>query len=171
MEPLGSFPRVLNVLPREKIEGSPRNFLKANPRPHRRPDQRPKTRGAAGLEGFWPLVWPRMWPRVCVQKISKGAFNICPREFIEYSKDLPRAPFTMIPPRPSHRFSFFLPNALLYSVNCEEKNELTIFQWNPRELRGECQQQPLQTLTVSYPIFQCVRQKECPIILFLTMEH
>ena len=58
MEPLGSFPRVLNVLPREKIEGPPRNFLKANPRPHPRPDQRPKTRGAAGPEGFWPLVWP-----------------------------------------------------------------------------------------------------------------
>ena len=42
MEPLGSFPRVLNVLPREKIEGPPRDFLKANPRPHQRPDQRPK---------------------------------------------------------------------------------------------------------------------------------
>ena len=34
MEPLGSFPRVLNVVPREKIEGPPRDFLKANPRPH-----------------------------------------------------------------------------------------------------------------------------------------
>ena len=34
MEPLGSFPRVLNVLPREKIEGPPRDFLKANPRPN-----------------------------------------------------------------------------------------------------------------------------------------
>jgi hypothetical protein len=43
MEPLGSFPKVLNVLPREKIEGPPRNFLKANPRPHPQPDQRPKT--------------------------------------------------------------------------------------------------------------------------------
>ena len=52
MEPLGSFPRVLNVLPREKIEGPPRDFLKANPRPHPRPDQRPKTQGAAGPEGF-----------------------------------------------------------------------------------------------------------------------
>ena len=37
MEPLGSFPRVLNVLPREKIEGPPRDFLKAYPRPHPRP--------------------------------------------------------------------------------------------------------------------------------------
>ena len=49
MEPLGSFPRVLNVLPREKIEGPARDFLKANPRPHPRPDQRQKTRGAFGL--------------------------------------------------------------------------------------------------------------------------
>ena len=127
MEPLGSFPRVLNVLPREKIEGSPRNFLKAKPRPHPRPDQRPKTRGAAGPEGFWPLVWPRMWPRVCLQKIPKGAFNILPREYIEYSRDLPRAPFTMIPLRLSHRFSFFLPNALLYSVNCGKQTNKLFF--------------------------------------------
>ena len=58
MEPLGSFPSVLNVLPREKIEAPPRDFLKANPRPHPRPDQRPRTQGAAGPKGFWPLVWP-----------------------------------------------------------------------------------------------------------------
>ena len=37
MEPLGSFPRVLNVLPREKIEGPPWGFQKANPRQHPRP--------------------------------------------------------------------------------------------------------------------------------------
>ena len=37
---LGSFLRVLNVLPREKIEGPPRDFLKA------------KTRRAAGPKGF-----------------------------------------------------------------------------------------------------------------------
>ena len=43
MEPLGRFPRVLNVYPREKIEGPSRDFLKSNPRPHPRPDQRPKT--------------------------------------------------------------------------------------------------------------------------------
>ena len=48
MESLGRFPRVLNVLPREKIEGPLRDFLKANPRPH----PRPKTR-AAGREGVW----------------------------------------------------------------------------------------------------------------------
>ena len=52
MESLGKFPRVLNVLPREKIEGPPRDFLKANPRSHPRPDQRPKTRGAASPEGL-----------------------------------------------------------------------------------------------------------------------
>ena len=120
MEPLGSFPRVLNVLPREKIEGHPRDFLKANPRPDPRPDQRPKTRGAAGPEGFWPLVWPRMWTRVRLQKIPRGAFNILPREYIEYSRDLPRARFTMIPPRLSHRFSFFLRNTLLYYVKREK---------------------------------------------------
>ena len=112
MKPLGSFPRVLNVLPREKIEGPPRDFLQANPRPHPRPDQRPDQR---------PLVWPRMWPRVCLKKISKGAFNILPREYIECSRDLPRAPFTMIPTRLSHRFSFFLPNALLYYGKRENK--------------------------------------------------
>ena len=32
MEPLGSFPRVLNVLPREKIEGPPRDFFKGEPK-------------------------------------------------------------------------------------------------------------------------------------------
>ena len=93
MDPLGSLPRVLNVLPREKVEGPPRDFLKANPRPHPRPDQR-------------PLVWPRMWPRVRLKKIPKGAFNILLREYTEYSRDLLRAPLTMIPPRLSHRFFF-----------------------------------------------------------------
>ena len=44
MEFLGRFPRVFNVLPREKIEGPRRDFLKANPRPHPRPDRRAKTR-------------------------------------------------------------------------------------------------------------------------------
>jgi hypothetical protein len=34
----------------------------------------------------------------------KGGFNILPREYIEYSRDFPGAPFTMIPPRVSHRF-------------------------------------------------------------------
>ena len=45
-------PLVLNVLPRKNIEGPLRNFLKANPWPHPRPDQRPKTLGACGPSGF-----------------------------------------------------------------------------------------------------------------------
>jgi hypothetical protein len=53
MESLGRFPRVLNVLPREKIEGPPRDFLKANPRPYPRPDHRPKTKGPH--DTFGPL--------------------------------------------------------------------------------------------------------------------
>ena len=32
MEPLGSFLRVLNVLPREKIEGPPKRFSKGKPK-------------------------------------------------------------------------------------------------------------------------------------------
>ncbi len=51
----------------------------------------------------------------------EGAFNILPREYIEYSRDLPGAPFTMIPPRLSHRFSFFLPNTLVYYVKHEKQ--------------------------------------------------
>ena len=43
-------PLVLNVLPRNNIEGSLRNFLKASPWPHPRPDQRPKP-----PRGLWPL--------------------------------------------------------------------------------------------------------------------
>ena len=39
----------------EQIEGPPRDFLKASPRQ----DQTPKTLGATGPKGFWPLVWPK----------------------------------------------------------------------------------------------------------------
>ena len=45
-------PRVLNLFPRELIEGTPKDFLKANLRPHQRQDPRPKTRGVAGLRVF-----------------------------------------------------------------------------------------------------------------------
>ena len=38
-------PRVLNLFPRELIEGTPKDFSKANQRPHQRPDPRPKPRG------------------------------------------------------------------------------------------------------------------------------
>jgi hypothetical protein len=71
-----------------------------------------------------------MLPRVSLYKIPKGAFNILPRESIKYSRDLPRAPFTMIPPRLSHRFSFFLPNALLYHVK-REKQTNKLFPMEP----------------------------------------
>ena len=45
-------PRVLNLFPRELIEGNPKDFSKANPRPYKRPDPEQKTRGVAGPEGF-----------------------------------------------------------------------------------------------------------------------
>ena len=82
--------RVLNLFPRELIEGTPKDFLKANLRPHQRPDPRPKTRGAVGLKGFWPRVWRMMRPQVCLHKISWVAFNQLPREQIENSQDFPR---------------------------------------------------------------------------------
>ena len=81
MEPLGRFPRVLNGVPRENIEGPPR------------PDPRPKTRGAAGPEGFWPRFWPKMQQRVCLRKILRGALNLLPREQIENSRNFPREQF------------------------------------------------------------------------------
>ena len=83
-------PWVLNLFPRELIEGPPQDFRKANLRPHQRPDPRPKTRGAADPEGFWPRVWPKMRQRVCMRKILRGAFNQLPREQIENSRDFPR---------------------------------------------------------------------------------
>ena len=42
-------PGVLNLFPKELIEGPQKEFPKANPRPHQRPDPRPKIRGAAGF--------------------------------------------------------------------------------------------------------------------------
>ena len=51
----------------------------------------------------------------------EGVFKISQREYIEYSRDLPRAPFTMIPPRLSNRFSLFLPNALVYYIKRERQ--------------------------------------------------
>ena len=40
-------PWVLNLLPQKNFEGPNWDFLKANPWPHPRLDQRPKTLGAA----------------------------------------------------------------------------------------------------------------------------
>ena len=83
-------PRVLNFFPRELIEGTPKDFLKANLRLHQRPDTRAKTRGAAGHKGFWPRAWPKIRQRVCLRKTLRGAFNQLPREQIENSRDFPR---------------------------------------------------------------------------------
>ena len=85
MEPLGRFPRVLNGLPREYIEGPPRGFLTANPRAHPRPDPRPKTLLVFGQGSGWGCG------RGFARRKSRGeAFNILPRESIGYSRDLPR---------------------------------------------------------------------------------
>ena len=48
----------------------------------------PKAINPRGLRplGFLLLVWPWMWPWVCLQKIPWGTFNLCPREYIEYSR-------------------------------------------------------------------------------------
>ena len=86
-------PRVLNLFPRELIESTPKDFPNANLKLHQRPDPRPKTRGAAGPEGFWPRVWPKMRQRVCLRKILRGALNLLPREQIENSRNFPREQF------------------------------------------------------------------------------
>ena len=68
--------RVINLFARELIEGTS--------------DPRPKTRGAAGPEGFWPRVWPKMQQRVRLTKILRGSFNQLPWEQIENSMDFLR---------------------------------------------------------------------------------
>ena len=88
----------------------PKGFSKDKPEATSKARLKAKTQRDCSPEGFWLLVWPRMWPRVCLKKIPKGVFNILPREYIDYSRDLLRAPFTMIPPRLSYSSSFFLPN-------------------------------------------------------------
>ena len=81
-------PWVPNGLPQEYIEGSPSGFSSG--------------KASAASSGFWPWVWPWMRPQVCLQKTPRGAFNILPRESMEYSR---QPPFTMIPPRFFHRLS------------------------------------------------------------------
>ena len=75
MEPLGSFQRVLNVLPRDKIEGPPRDFLKAKPRPDPRPGQRPKPEGPQA-----PRVFELWSGRGCCQgfafRKSEGGLQV-----------------------------------------------------------------------------------------------
>ena len=51
------------------------------------------------------------------REVPERAFNILPRDYIEYSKDLMGTPFTIMPPRFTHRFSFFLPNAPVYLIH------------------------------------------------------
>ena len=99
----GRFPRVLNVLPREKIEGPLRDFLRWT---------QGHIQGQTKGQGF------------AFRKSQRGPSIFFQREYIEYSRDLPMAPFTMIRPRLSHRFLFFLSNA--------QTNKL-VFQWDPRE--------------------------------------
>ena len=82
--------RVLNLFPRELIEGTSKDFPMANLRPHQRPDPRPKPRGAAGPKVFWPKVWPEMQQRVFLRKFLRVACNQLPREQIKNSMDLPR---------------------------------------------------------------------------------
>ena len=79
MEPLGGFPSVLNVLPREKGEGPQKDFLKATPMPHPRPDQRPKTRGAAGPKAF--LVFG------LAKDVAKGLPLENPKGGLQYSSE------------------------------------------------------------------------------------
>ena len=89
------------------------------------------------------------------------AFNLLPREYIEYSRKLPGAPFTMIPPRLSNRFSFFLTNARGAALGSSEfaarrKHEIVFLCRGaldknrfvmPREYRGEYTRQKAETLT------------------------
>ena len=115
------FPESTQCTPQGEDSRSPKGFSEGEPEATSK--ARPKAKNPRGRrpQGFLALVWPRMWPRVRLQKIPKGAFNIPLREYIEYSRDLPRAPFTMIPSRLSNRFSFFLPKALLYYVKREKQ--------------------------------------------------
>ena len=73
---VGRFPKVLNVLPREKIEGSQKGFSKGEREATSKARQKAKNPRGAGPEGFWPLVWPRMWPRVCLQKILSKMHSV-----------------------------------------------------------------------------------------------
>ena len=129
MDPLGSFQGVLNVLPREKIEGPPRDFLKANLRPHPRPDQRPKTRGAAGLEGFAFGLWSFVWP----------LFSWTPtkdKKCIFFKKSLEQFRFGSVPPPPFWTMS---KSKLTFSLDTFPKKSCqTIFKkkWYDRTLHS-----------------------------------
>ena len=87
MEPLGRFPRVLNVLKREKIEGPPRDFLKGNQRESkaRTKAKNPRGRRPRGFLAFG-----------LAEDVAKGLHLANPdgglqysseRKYIEYSRD------------------------------------------------------------------------------------
>ena len=89
MEPWGG-PLSNNVLPRKNIEGPLWDFLKANPWPHPRPDQRPKTLGPAA-----PLVFGLQPGLDCDLRFAfrkslggPSIFSLA-REYIEYSWEPP----------------------------------------------------------------------------------
>ena len=67
---------------------------------------RPKAKNPRGrrLRGFLAFGLAEDVAKGSLLENSEGAFNILLREYIEYSRDLPRAQFTMIFPRLSHRF-------------------------------------------------------------------
>ena len=75
MEPLGSFPRVHNVLPREKIEG-PQGIFQGKPEATSKARPKAKTLGACGPKGFWPLVWPRIFGYLPFHTQVKGLRNL-----------------------------------------------------------------------------------------------
>ena len=92
----------------------PQGFSKGKPEATYK--ARPKAKNPRGCrpQGFLAFGRAEDIAKGSPLKISKGAFNILPREYIEYSRDLLRAQFTMIPSRLSHRLSLFLPNTLVY---------------------------------------------------------
>ena len=90
----------------EEDRSSPKGFSKGEPK------ARPKGKNPRGRRprGFFAFG--------LIEDVAKGLPLENPegglQYYIKYSRDLPRAPFTMMPPRLSHRFSFFLPNTPVY---------------------------------------------------------
>ena len=102
MEPSGG-PLSTQCTPSEEYWRPPSGFSKC--KPLATSSARPKAKNPRGLRPLGFLVWPWLWPRVCLQKIPWGTFNLLPRKYIEYSGNSLGAPFTMLPPRLSHRLS------------------------------------------------------------------
>ena len=138
MEALGSFLRVLNVLPREKIEGPPRDFLKAKPRPHPRPDQRPKNPRGCRPRGFLAFG--------LAEDVANGLPLENPKGDLQYSSEgvhwvLDGSSEGSIQHDTSEDFPqifilFTLRTCILRETRKTHKQN--IFQWNPREYPGKC---------------------------------